>query len=79
MMDDRIERMLSVEAPSVESAMDIFVKDTGLVVEAARENGMEPDLTVAANGLFREGSEAGMGREDDSRVESVFRNRMKNS
>ncbi len=72
MMDDRGPRMLSDGPVSVESAMDIFVKDTGLVVEAARENGMTPDLTLAANGVYREGSEAGMGREDDSRVRAVY-------
>jgi 3-hydroxyisobutyrate dehydrogenase len=75
MMDDRAPRMLSDGPMSVESAMDIFVKDTGLVVDAARENGMRPDLAMAANGVFSEGSEAGMGREDDSRVRMVYRMR----
>ncbi len=72
MMDDRGPRMLSDGPVSVESAMDIFVKDTGLVVEAAMENGMKPDLAMAANRVYREGSEAGMGREDDSRVRAVY-------
>jgi hypothetical protein len=32
-------------------------------------------LAITANKVFQEGSEAGMGREDDSRVEAVYRNR----
>lgn len=75
MLDDRAERMLSDGPVGVESAMDIFVKDTGLVLDAARENGFEADLAAAANGVFREGAEAGMGRDDDSRVEAVYRAR----
>ncbi len=75
MLDDRAERMLSNDPVDVESAMDIFVKDTGLVLDAARESGFEAGLAFAANAVFREGSEAGMGREDDSRVEAVYRMR----
>lgn len=79
MLDDRAMRMLSDGPVDVESAMDIFVKDTGLVLDAARESGFEADLAAAANGVFREGSAAGMGREDDSRVESVYRARGKST
>ena len=75
MLDDRAGRMLSDGPVDVESALDIFVKDTGLVLDAARENGCQPDLAITANKVFREGSESGMGREDDSRVEAVYRNR----
>lgn len=75
MLDDRAGRMLSDGPVDVESALDIFVKDTGLVLDAARENGFQPDLAITANMVFREGSESGMGREDDSRVEAVYRNR----
>jgi 3-hydroxyisobutyrate dehydrogenase-like beta-hydroxyacid dehydrogenase len=75
MLDDRAGRMLSDDPVNVESALDIFVKDTGLVLDAARENGFQPDLAITANKVFREGSESGMGREDDSRVEAVYRNR----
>jgi 3-hydroxyisobutyrate dehydrogenase-like beta-hydroxyacid dehydrogenase len=75
MLDDRAGRMLSDGPVDVESALDIFVKDTGLVLDAAQENGFQPDLAITANKVFREGSESGMGREDDSRVEAVYRNR----
>jgi 3-hydroxyisobutyrate dehydrogenase-like beta-hydroxyacid dehydrogenase len=75
MLDDRAGRMLSDGPVEVESALDIFVKDTGLVLDAARENGFQPDLAITANKVFREGSESGRGREDDSRVEAVYRNR----
>ena len=75
MLDDRAGRMLSDGPVNVESALDIFVKDTGLVLDAARENGFQPDLAITANKVFQEGSESGMGGEDDSRVEAVYRNR----
>lgn len=77
MLDDRAGRMLSEGPASVESALDIFVKDTGLVLDAAREAGFQADLAAAANGVYREGSAAGMGREDDSSVEAVYRGRQK--
>lgn len=75
MLDDRAGRMLSGETVGVESALDIFVKDTGLVLDAARESGFRPDLAIAANRVYREGAESGMGREDDSCVEAVYRKR----
>jgi 3-hydroxyisobutyrate dehydrogenase-like beta-hydroxyacid dehydrogenase len=78
MLDDRAGRMLSDGPVDVESALDIFVKDTGLVLDAAREIGFQPDLAITANSVFREGSELGMGREDDSRVERVYRMRRVN-
>lgn len=78
MLDDRAERMLSDGRVNVESALDIFVKDTSLVLDAARENGFQPDLAIAANRIYCEGSEAGMGPEDDSRVEAVYRSRRAN-
>lgn len=75
MLDDRAQRMLSDGPVDVESALDIFVKDTGLVLEAAQENEFRPDLTVSANSVFREGSEAGMWLKDDSCVKAIYRMR----
>lgn len=77
MMDDRIPRMLSVDPVSIESALDIFVKDTGLVLDAVKDSEFWPVLAAAANKLYREGAEAGLGREDDSCVERVYRIRGK--
>ena len=51
---------------------------TGLVLDAAREYGFQPSPAIAASRIYREGSESGMGREDDSRAERVYRTRRAN-
>ena len=68
MLEDRGERMLSREFDDVRSALDIFVKDMGLVVEAGAANGARTPLAEAARRLYDEGSEKGLGRDDDSGV-----------
>jgi 3-hydroxyisobutyrate dehydrogenase-like beta-hydroxyacid dehydrogenase len=68
MLEDRGERMLSREFGDVRSALDIFVKDMGLVVEAGAAHGARTPLAEAARRLYDEGSEKGLGREDDSGV-----------
>ena len=68
MLDDRGSRMLAREFAEVRSALDIFVKDMGLVVEAGAANGAHTPLAEAARQLYDEGSEKGLGREDDSGV-----------
>lgn len=73
MLEDRGERMLQEAFLPAKSAMDIFVKDMGLVREAASDSGFETPLSDAAHALYREGSEHGMGREDDSGIVRVFR------
>ena len=73
MLDDRGARMLDEAWTPVHSALDIFVKDLGLVDEAARAAGYEAPLTRAAHALFVRGSEQGLGREDDSGLLRVLR------
>ena len=68
MLDDRGSRMLAREFDDVRSALDIFVKDMGLVVEAGAANDARTPLADAARRLYDEGSENGLGREDDSGV-----------
>ena len=68
MLDDRGSRMLTREFDDVRSALDIFVKDMGLVVDAGAANGARTPLAEAARRLYDEGSEQGLGREDDSGV-----------
>ncbi|MGI8429004.1 MAG: NAD(P)-dependent oxidoreductase, partial [Solirubrobacteraceae bacterium] len=68
MLDDRGARMLTREFADVRSALDIFVKDMGFVVEAGAANGARMPLAQAARRLYEEGSEKGLGREDDSGV-----------
>ena len=50
------------------SAVDIFVKDLGIVTDAARGAGAPTPLSDAALELFLQASAAGMGRLDDSAV-----------
>jgi 3-hydroxyisobutyrate dehydrogenase-like beta-hydroxyacid dehydrogenase len=75
MLEDRGERMLESEFIPPKSALDIFVKDMGLVCNAAEEQGFETPLASAALGLYLAGRDAGLGAEDDSGVIRVFRHR----
>ncbi len=72
MLEDRGERMLSGEFVPVKSALDIFVKDLGLVLEAAGENGFQSPVASVAWEVFKEGSLSGLGAEDDSGIVRVF-------
>src|SRR5215217_6899584 len=76
MLEDRGERMLNEEFVPPKSALDIFVKDMGLVRKAAEERGFETTLSSAALELYLAGKEAGLGREDDSGVIRVFRQQL---
>ena len=72
MLEDRGERMLEREFVPARSALDIFVKDMGLVREAAGGRGFRTPLADAAHGLYEVGSSLGLGGEDDSGVVRVF-------
>ncbi|MBO9577591.1 MAG: NAD(P)-dependent oxidoreductase [Microbacteriaceae bacterium] len=74
MLDDRGARMFE-EDPPVRSAVDIFVKDMGLVVAAAEAAGHDPLLARAAEDVYRRASAAGLGRADDSQVLRLYRGR----
>ena len=74
--------MLENRAPHVaegdwtpRSAVDIWPKDLGIVLEAAREVGFEAPLTEAALVEFAKASDAGLGREDDAAVAKVYASR----
>lgn len=75
MLEDRGERMLEGEFVPPKSALDIFVKDMGLVGKAAEERGFEAPLSSAALAMYLAGRDAGLGAEDDSGVIRVFRRR----
>jgi 3-hydroxyisobutyrate dehydrogenase-like beta-hydroxyacid dehydrogenase len=68
MLSDRGPRMLEGTDTRVTSMVDIFVKDSGLVAEAAKACRAEVPLLDIAHARFSEASEAGLGRRDDSRV-----------
>jgi 3-hydroxyisobutyrate dehydrogenase-like beta-hydroxyacid dehydrogenase len=72
MLEDRGARMLDRAFLPAKSAMDIFVKDMGLVRQAAKEVGFGTPLSDAAHRLYERGSSLGFGGEDDSGVLRVF-------
>ena len=72
MLEDRGERMLDRAFLPAKSALDIFVKDMGLVRDAAREKDFETPLSDAAYRLYEKGSSLGLGGEDDSGILRVF-------
>jgi L-threonate 2-dehydrogenase len=67
MLRDRGPRMLAAE-PEVTSAVDIFVKDLGIVLEAGRETGAALPLAAVAHQMFLAASGRGEGAADDSQV-----------
>lgn len=67
MLKDRGPRMLEAE-PEVTSAVDIFVKDLGIVLEAGREAKVALPLAAVAHQLFLATSGHGDGAADDSQV-----------
>lgn len=67
MMNDRGPRALEDE-PTSRSAIDIFVKDLGLVEAAARHHGMTLTVAEAAHQRFLSASDRGLGRADDSQL-----------
>jgi 3-hydroxyisobutyrate dehydrogenase/putative dehydrogenase len=73
MLEDRGARMLDEAWTPPRSALDIFVKDMGLVVEAAGQHGLATPLSDVARGLYERGREEGLGAEDDSGVIRVIR------
>ena len=73
MLDDRGARMIDNPNNEVRSAVDIFVKDMGLVTDAARANAYPAPLASTAEQLYLAGRRAGLGRSDDSSIIQVLR------
>lgn len=72
MLDDRGSRMVERQFAPARSALDIFVKDLGLVTSAAAAQRFPATLATAANHLFLMGAALGYGQEDDSGILRVF-------
>jgi L-threonate 2-dehydrogenase len=72
MLKDRGPRMLEAD-PEVTSAVDIFVKDLGIVLEAGRETKAALPMTALAYQLFNSTSGRGEGAADDSQVIRAYR------
>jgi 3-hydroxyisobutyrate dehydrogenase len=67
MLKDRGPRMLQAD-PEVSSAVDIFVKDLGIVLEAGRDTRAALPLAAIAHQMFLAVSGRGDGAADDSQV-----------
>ncbi|MFT4013515.1 MAG: NAD(P)-dependent oxidoreductase [Paracoccus sp. (in: a-proteobacteria)] len=67
MLKDRGPRMIQSD-PGVSSAIDIFVKDLGIVLDAGREVKTALPLSAAAYQMFLAASGRGDGDADDSQV-----------
>ena len=72
MLKDRGPRMLEDE-PRVASAVDIFVKDLSLVLDAGRAGKAALPLAAAAHQMFLAASGLGHGGADDSQVLRAYR------
>lgn len=73
MFADRGQRMVDGAFDDVRSALTIFVKDMGLVAEAAEQVGQDVPLATSAQQVYQRGSELGWDRRDDSIVYQVLR------
>jgi 3-hydroxyisobutyrate dehydrogenase len=72
MLSNRGPRML-MEFPPVTSAVDIFVKDLGIVLEAGRSEKAALPLAASAHQMFLAASGLGHGLRDDSQVIAAYR------
>jgi 3-hydroxyisobutyrate dehydrogenase/putative dehydrogenase len=68
MLSDRGPRMVKGTDVEVTSAINIFVKDSGLVASAGEACGAELPLLAVAHERFLRAASAGLGLRDDSRV-----------
>lgn len=73
MFGDRGRRMVDNDHDEARSALDIFVKDMGLVTQAAREVAQEVPLASTAEQLYLRGRREGLGRKDDSIVFRILK------
>ncbi len=71
MFENRMPHVLAGDYTPL-SAVDIFVKDLGLVLDTARERKFPLPLAATAHNMFMQASAAGHGREDDAAVIKVF-------
>lgn len=71
MFQNRVPHMLAGDYTPL-SAVEIFVKDLGIVLETGQENRFPLPLAAAAHQLFLMAAAAGFGREDDAAVVKVF-------
>lgn len=71
MFENRMAHVLAADYTPL-SAVDIFVKDLGLVLDTARASKFPLPLSATAHQMFMQASTAGFGKEDDSAVIKIF-------
>ncbi|MCA1326378.1 L-threonate dehydrogenase [Herbaspirillum sp. alder98] len=71
MFENRVPHILNGDYTPL-SAVDIFVKDLGLVLDTARQSKFPLPLSAAAHQMYMMASSAGHGGEDDSAVIKIF-------
>ena len=71
MFENRMAHVLAGDYTAL-SAVDIFVKDLGLVLDTGRASKFPLPLSAAAHQMFMMASAAGHGREDDAAVIKIF-------
>jgi 3-hydroxyisobutyrate dehydrogenase len=71
MFENRMAHVLAGDYTPL-SAVDIFVKDLGLVLDAARPERFPLPLAATAHQMFLQASASGLGAEDDSAVIKIF-------
>lgn len=72
MLSDRGPRMLLGTDAPVTSTINIFVKDSGLVADAAAGSGADVPLLDLARRRYLDAVDLGLGRRDDSRVIETY-------
>lgn len=71
MFENRMAHVLAGDYTPL-SAVDIFVKDLGLVLDMARASKFPLPLSSTAHQMFMQASSAGFAKEDDSAVIKIF-------
>lgn len=71
MFENRMAHVLTNDYSPL-SAVDIFVKDLGLVLDMARQTKFPLPLSSTAHQMFMQASTAGFAHEDDSAVIKIF-------
>jgi L-threonate 2-dehydrogenase len=71
MFENRMAHVLKADYTPL-SAVDIFVKDLGLVLDTARSTKFPLPLASTAHQMFMQASSAGFAKEDDAAVIKIF-------
>ena len=71
MFENRMAHVLAGDYTPL-SAVDIFVKDLGIVLDTARASKFPLPLASTAHQMFMQASSSGHGREDDAAVIKIF-------